>query len=119
MVVIGDRYPQSQIMGFTDGPRLRRWAEHRSRLLRGLAARELEVYRAADAAAPDLVIKLQVSPEVAAQRRPGSAVAGLSRRVDAVRQLRFPSATRVVEIDATQPLDRVLLEAKQAVWASL
>ena len=119
MVVVCDRYPQAQIHGFTDGPRLAGWLDHRSRLLRALARWEVEAYRAADASPPDLVLKLGVTPEVAAARKPDMDHDDLVRRIRAVRDLRFPPETRVVEVDVTQPLDRVLLEVKRAVWASL
>jgi hypothetical protein len=33
-----------------------------------------------------------------------------------VRRLRFPPTTRVVELDAEQPLPSVLLAAKRALW---
>ena len=37
------------------------------------------------------------------------------RRIDAVSRLQFP-ASRVVEIDADEPLNEVVLAAKRAVW---
>jgi hypothetical protein len=43
----------------------------------------------------------------------------LVRRVGAVQGLRFPPGVRVVEIDATQPLDTVLVQVKQAIWEVL
>src|SRR5207237_147389 len=66
-VVIADRYPQAQVMGMGDGPLLGPWSARPGVL--GAAARwELGVYRRLETAAPDLVIKLHVSPEVSAGR---------------------------------------------------
>lgn len=118
-IVICDRYPQSQVMGFNDGPLLSTWLEQRHWIPRALARRESAVYRAATHCPPDLVIKLVAPTEVAWRRKPERSMEALERRVEAVRALRFPPHTRVVEIDAAQPLDRVLLEAKASVWENL
>lgn len=119
MVAICDRYPQSQIMSFNDGPRLSAWLQHRSALLRAVARWELSVYRSADINPPDLVVKLHVTPEVAARRKPDMSNEELTRRVRAIKDLRFSSPVEVIEVDATQPLDRVLLEVKHAIWERL
>lgn len=118
-IVICDRYPQSQVMGFTDGPLLSDWVEHRHWIPRTLARREAAVYRKAANYPPDLVLRLVAPTEVAWQRKPERSLAALERRVQAIRALRFPPRTRIVEIDAAQPLDRVILAVKAAVWEAL
>lgn len=118
-VVICDRYPQTQQPGFNDGPLLTPWLAHPSQLLRSAARRELSVYRAAAELAPDLVIKLTVSPGVAASRKDDMSYAQLRTRGAAVRALSFPAATQVVEIDADRPLEAVLDAARRAVWECL
>jgi hypothetical protein len=45
--------------------------------------------------------------------------AEVMRRIQAVKTLRYPPSTRVVEIDADQPLDRVLDRAKRSIWREL
>jgi len=119
MVIVCDRYPQNQVMGFNDGPLLHRWSDHRSRLLRALARWESIPYRWAEADPPDLVIKLRVSPEVARQRKPDMHPAEIQRRIRAVASLRYPARTRVVEVDSDRTWDEVLLEAKRHVWEAL
>lgn len=119
MIVICDRYPQAQIHGFTDGPLLSEWRTSTSRWRRALAAWELATYRLADVMAPDLVIKLHVSPHVAVQRKPDAAQQPLVRRIEAIRDLAYPPQTRVVDIDADQPLDEVVRRVKAAVWECL
>ncbi len=106
-------------MGFNDGPLLSPWIEHRSRLLRALARREADVYRAAGTYAPDLVVRLVAEPELVWRRKPERTLDALRERMEAVRALRFPPRTRVVEVDASQPVDQVLLAVKRAVWESL
>ena len=116
MVVICDRFPQDQILGYNDGPLLAEWRAHPSMLRRWAARRELAAYRTAVAFPPDLVVKLHVSPEVAQRRKSSTPMEAIRRKVDAVEALEFPPHVRVVEIDADQPAESVLLEAKRAVW---
>lgn len=118
-VIICDRYPQTQQPGFNDGPMLTPWLEHPSRILRSAAQRELAVYRAAAAMPPDLVIKLVVSPETAAARKEDMSIDLLRARGAAVGALRFLPPTRVVEIDADQPLEQVIRAARCAIWEAL
>ncbi len=117
LVVLGDRYPQNQIMGFNDGPLLDHLSDSSSRLLRFLARRERAVYHSAAERPPELVIKLDVSPEVARERKPEMSIEQFEKRAAAVESLTFD--TNVVVVDAEQSLEDVLLEVKQHVWNQL
>lgn len=119
LVVICDRYPQAQIMGLGDGPLLNHWERHSWGWLRALSRWELEAYRRMEALGPDLVIKLHVSPEVSARRKPDGSLEGLARRVEVVHRVQFSGATRVTHVDTNQPLGQVLLEVRRAVWEAL
>lgn len=119
MVVICDRFPQSDIPGFNDGPLLTRWHQHRWRMCRRLASWEAMPYIEAGRAAPDIVIRLVAAPAVVSLRRPEMSRQGLERRVEAVKALRFPPTTRVVEIDAAADLDEIALGARRHVWSIL
>lgn len=117
LVVLGDRYPQNQIMGFNDGPLLDHLSESSSRLLRYLAGRERDVYRSAEEHPPDLVIVLDVSPETANERKPEMPIEQFERRKAAIDDLEFDTERRV--INAEQPLDEVIREVKELVWEQL
>jgi thymidylate kinase len=119
LVVICDRYPQAQIMAMGDGPLLSHWERHPWAWLRGLAQWELGAYRQMERIVPDLVIKLHVSPEVSARRKQDGSLDSLARRVDVVHRVQFPDGARVVQVDANQPIERVLLEVKRLVWEAL
>ncbi len=118
-IVLADRHPQTQFPGLSDGPQLTTWRSSRSRVLRFAAGREQLAFEAMNRYPPDVVIKLLVSPEVALERKPARSEAQLRRKVEVIRQLRYPRGTRVVEIDADLPLEQVLLDVKRAVWESL
>jgi thymidylate kinase len=119
LVVLCDRYPQSTVRGFNDGPLLTPWLESPRALLRRLARYELGVYQSASALAPELVIKLDVSPKVAVQRKPEMLPEECARRRAAVAALEWGERCRIATIDAEQPLERVLAELKRTIWAEL
>jgi len=118
-IVIADRYPQAQVQTLSDGPLLGSWAEHRWSAVRAVARWEQESYRSMEAAAPDLAVKLHVSPEVSAARKADGSLESLRRRVGAVHCIGFPESTSVLEIDADQPLEAVLLRVKHGIWDAL
>jgi hypothetical protein len=119
MVVVCDRFPQSEFSGFSDGPLLAHWRAHPFFLCRALAAWETRPYSEAALNPPDLVLKLIVTPEVAQTRRPEMSLAELRRRAGAAQRLQFPASARVVELNADAPFDVVALQAKEALWAHL
>ena len=119
IIVITDRYPQAQVMGMCDGPLLAPWLESTSNIRRALAAYERRVYEVDGPQVPDLVLRLHVSPSVAAERRPEHDPADLRLRVEVADSLRFHTSAHVVDIDADKPQDEVLMAAKRAVWREL
>lgn len=115
LVVLCDRYPQAHTMNFNDGPLISAWRDHRNLLVRSLARWEFSAYRSRTI--PDLVLKLNVSPEVSVARRPGEMTLEAARRkAGSIHELALPAGTRVVDIDADLPLEEVLLQARRAVW---
>ncbi len=116
MIVICDRYPQSQYFDFNDGPLLQDFALSRWGVLRAIAKWELESYRVAEKIAPDLVIKLMVPSETAVGRKPEMRREEIERRNEAIEQLKFPDRTRVVTIPADLPFEEVFLKAKAQIW---
>ena len=111
LIVIADRYPQNQILGFNDGPLLNRLTV----VPRWLRRFEDTVYALARRLSPDLVIKLVVTPETAAKREPEMDPAVIRKRVAALQRLEFPGA-RVACVDAEQPLAEVIRAVKHEIW---
>lgn len=116
MLVICDRFPQSQVMGFNDGPLLSHWLDHRWGLLRTIAHWEFDTYKRFEKCPPDLIIKLHITPEVASRRKQNMHIEDIRRRVEAVKSLQYPPETRIVDVNADESLDQVILGVKQAVW---
>jgi len=119
LTVICDRYPQAQVMGLGDGPLLSYWERHPWAWLRAVARWELAEYRKMEAVAPDLVIKLHVTPEVSARRKRDVSLDSLVSRVEVVKRVQFPERSRLAQVDADQPIEQVLLEVKRAIWEAL
>ena len=117
-VVICDRYPQNEIMGFNDGPLLAAWRDHRLEIARRLARWEAVPYMWAAANPPDLVVKLVVSEDVASQRRPEMNREGIRRKISAIDEIRL-GAARLARIDADASLEEVRREVRRSVWAAI
>ena len=119
IVVVCDRYPQSQIPYLNEGPLLTTEHQSDSKLLRALQEWELKSYQKMVAAvAPDLVVKLNVSPEVALTRK-SSLPEVIEKKVAGVKAIKFPDQSTITNLDADRSLDEVILKAKHAVWQNL
>lgn len=114
LVVVADRYPQNEDVGYNDGPLLPRLA----RAPHWLRRFEAHAYMLARNLPPDLVLKLEVTPETAARREPDMDPAVIRQRVAAARRLIFPGA-HVVRVDAEQPLEDVIRSVKREIWCLL
>jgi hypothetical protein len=114
MVVVADRYAQNEILDFNDGPLMPR-VKGAPRWLRRFEERP---YALASRLPPELVIRLQATPEALAAREPDMDVAVIRDRLAALRRLTFPGA-RVVDVDAEQPLAEVIRATKCEIWRLL
>ncbi|MDR3531279.1 MAG: hypothetical protein P4L90_12105 [Rhodopila sp.] len=114
LVVIADRYPQDEIADFNDGPLLPRLAYVPRRLRQFEAA----AYALARRLPPDLVLRLEASPETIAAREPDMAPAVVRERTTALQRLTFPGA-KIVRVDAEQPLADMIRAVKREIWQVL
>jgi hypothetical protein len=119
MLVLADRFPQTQVLGFNDGPLLSDLQHSPGRIARWFASREARAYQWANRYPPDLVIRLNVSPPVAVARKPEMTLEEVTRRVQAVRSLTFGPGAKVVDLDADRPLEEVLREVKWTIWIAI
>ncbi|MCH1940701.1 hypothetical protein [Holdemania massiliensis] len=113
MLVLIDRYPQTEIAGYSDGPLLSRYIENKG--LYGIAARyEQRIYESAYTNAPDLFLKLMVPTEVAIARKPEMTVDEIDNKKVAVRAMY--SNCHCVEIDTSRDKSITFGEAMDAIW---
>jgi thymidylate kinase len=114
LVVIADRYPQNEDVGYNDGRLLPRLT-HAPHWLRRF---EAHAYTLAGRLPPDLVLKLEVTAETAARREPDMDPETRRQRIEAARRLAFPGA-RIVRVDAERPLEEVIRSVKREIWSLL
>lgn len=116
MLVICDRFPQNQVMGYNDGPALHSLSKSKNFLLRAIAALEADVYKYAEKHSPDIVCKLIADASVIKTRKPKMvSVDMLQTKVDGIRNLQF-AKSHTITINAAQPLSGVLYTVKKEVW---
>ena len=118
ITILADRFPQLAVPGPMDGLGLAQAAERGSAFTRLLARRERLHYEWMASHVPTLVLRLNVDLATAIARKPDHRVSSLKTKVDDVSRLSFTGAP-IVDIDATKPLDLVLIQAKQAIDAAL
>ena len=117
IAILADRYPQVEIAGFYDGPGLSA-APVRNPIIARLAARERQLYEEMALYRPTLILRLNIDFATALKRAGDHEVGLLAQKVAATSKLTFNGAP-IIEIDAEQPYEQVLDEAKQAIDAVL
>lgn len=110
-LVICDRFPQKDIMGLMDGPNLQLKKSWFSRL-------EMKLFRKPHKTQADLVIRLNISPVIAAQRKPAYDYKSIEQKCMSLSRISFASA-KVVDMDAGRPYEQVLLDIKRKIWENL
>lgn len=114
-IIVCDRYPQTEIMGYNDGPLLATYRQSKIPGLRQLAEFEKSTYESAQKIAPDIVLKLFCKIEVLAKRRPELDVSRIEMKQEGIRALRYSEKTIVFEIDASKGETEVFVEMMERV----
>lgn len=117
VTVITDRYPQTEVLGFYDGPGLSA-ARAGGPVVAWLAARERRLYGWMAEHRPDIVLRLNVDAATALRRKPDHKAHLLDAKVEATALLRFRGA-RMVDIDATARYADVRERALAQIWPVL
>ena len=118
-IALCDRYPLAAIWQVMktrpmDGPQIAAESGREADpMTRALSRIEQDVYR--KICVPDHVFILHVSPEVSRQRKPDHDRAMIETKASALKQMER-QGLHVIEVDADQPLDQVLLQTKTALW---
>lgn len=112
IAILADRFPQTGVPGPMDGLGLAAAASGGIR--RMLAKRERAQYEWMERHPPDLVLRLNVDLATALARKPDHRPSSLATKIADVPRLTFNGAP-IVDLDSTQPLDRVIEQAKAAI----
>lgn len=112
MLVLIDRYPQTEIPGYSDGPLLTKYLEKGHGFLHKRAMKEFGIYQSAYTNPPDLALKLMVPTEVAIARKPEMTAKEINNKKEAVMAMN-PSRNSVVvdtSVDMTESFGNVMNE---------
>ncbi|KUU82864.1 ATP-binding protein [Escherichia coli] len=114
LIVLTDRYPQVEVPGFRfDGPQLAKTTGGNG-WIKMLRQRELKLYQWMASYLPVLLIRLGIDEQTAFARKPDHKRESLERKIAITPQLTFGGA-QLVDIDANQPLEQVLVDAEKAI----
>ena len=121
-VVICDRWPQNQVLSINDGPLLSSLNDHPLFLYRFLARWEATIFReVCSAQAPDVVIRLIPSLDVAVARKVENKNLKnvIAEKIKSLETIQFPDAAADHLLDADRPLQGVLEDVREVMWAKL
>lgn len=117
VIVICDRFPQTESPGRNDGPKLPRTYDKTKNPLFGfLMKQEVKLYSCGANRCPDIIFKILVDPEILSSRR-NMSINDVQLKQEGVRNLKF-GASKVVEIDGNQPIELVSSEILKEIVTS-
>lgn len=119
-IVLVDRYPQNQIVGINDSPRIGVLLKNESNngIVNHFRRIEENAFNKMALISPDVVIKLCVSPEVAQSRKPDHNLEYIKSKSEIVNKLWFPEA-KTYDINADVDLAEVQKTMKRIIWENI
>ena len=109
--MVVDRYPQIQYFGISDGPKV----NSSFPILQKKERKYLEIVNSIQ---PDIIFKLMVPVELSKQRRPDDSIELLQKKKEILEEIQY-SKSRIIEVDATLPLEDELIFIKKHIWNAL
>ena len=111
-IAICDRFPQKDIDGMNDGPKL---YKNKNSLASEI---EMKYLKEVINSGADIVFRLHVTPEIAHARKPEHDISIIEQKCNNIKKLTFPNAL-IIDVDATKPYQEVLLNIKREIWKNL
>ena len=113
LLVLTDRYPQSDMPGASDGPLLSRYQSSNG-LMKRISDWEQKIYESFSVNAPDLTIKLMVPTDVAIARKPEMTAEEIENKKNIVMGMDISEHTAV--IDTSRPFEITRGEVMKEIW---
>ena len=113
LLVLTDRYPQSNMPGASDGPLLSRYQDGHG-LLKRISDWEQRIYESFSVNTPDLTIKLMVPTDVAIARKPDMTVEEIENKKSIVMGMNISEHTAI--IDTSRPFEITRGEVMKEIW---
>jgi len=118
LIILTDRYPQTQIEGFNDGPLLSQWKDSKSPLKRMLYKYEMDIYNLSNYFQPDILFKLKISEELSAKRKDDTPLYMIRKKIDAINTITF-TKSKEISVDTSGSVETSALKIKREIWNSL
>ena len=106
-----DRFPQDIVRGINDGPKIKR--NKYNSIFYNI---EKNIYKKFNNNKPDVNIFLKVDCDTAISRKPDHDLSILIEKADVLENIVNNYGKEFITIDATLPLDEVLLQVKNNLW---
>ena len=119
LIVLTDRFPQTQTEGYNDGPLLGKWKTSKSKLKKKIADWEYNIYNLANYHSPDILIKLFIPAELAVLRKNDTPLFMLEKKIDVINKMEYGKNTLIIKIDSSKTVEKTELEIKQLIWQTL
>lgn len=117
-IVLTDRYPQNQIEGILDGPKIGKYYNNENYVVNKIKEYELSVHKLAENYSPDLIIKLSVSPEEASKRKKEVTINNTKKLNNLISKIDFKNS-KVVSVNSDNIYIKVLSEVKDIIWKEI
>lgn len=114
ILVLVDRYPQTEFPGYSDGPLLSKYLENKSVFLYQIAKREMNIYKSAYINPPDLTLKLMVPTEIAIARKPEMTIEEIDKKKVAVMKMNLSRNSLIIDTSIT--MIESLRYVMDAIW---
>jgi len=114
MLILCDRYPQTVVKGYNDGPLLQDWQSSRSPLKRRIARWEWSVYDLANKFQPDLTVKLDIPVELALERKQDTPAYMIERKKEAIEAIHNGRVEAL--IDSSRSVEETSLAVRRLIW---
>lgn len=114
IIVLSDRFPQTNIVGYNDGPLLSNYKNSKNILFKNLANWEEKIYSDCFKNTPDLVIKMTVDENIALQRKPEMNIEEIKDKKEAVNLIDL--GCKEVEIDTSVIPNNAVGDALKSIW---
>jgi len=111
-VVICDRFPQKDLKGYFDGPKLQSAGNT------WFSRFEMKQFRKFYTNGVDVIFRLNISPEVGSRRKPEHDCKMIEQKCNDLTKISFGHA-KVIDVDASLPYEQVLLHMKRKIWETL
>jgi thymidylate kinase len=117
-VALLDRYPQIEMIGVNDGPKIVAYADafHHNRYIQKKIEKENEYLNIVKSIKPDLVMRINISVETSMKRKPEQRNTEIyQKKIDNLRMISFQNA-KIVDIDGEQSMENEIMEIRRKIW---